>query len=84
MKAVLYYALFYFAWILLHFGASHFYTLHCTPLTIKGLFLSPFQVMTPQCVASRWVVNNGGNVITLMWTFLGVYLAAFFMKPFRE
>ena len=84
MKPILYYAVFYVGWILLHFGSSHFYTTHCTPLTIKGLLMSPFQVMTPQCAASRWVVNNGGNVITLMWTSFGVYIASFIMKPFRE
>ena len=84
MKPILYYALFYVAWILLHFGASHFYTSHCTPLTIHGLFMSPFQVMTPQCSGARWIVNNGGNVIAVMWMTFGAHVVTFVMKPIRE
>jgi hypothetical protein len=84
MKLIMYYALFYSSWIMLHFAASHFYTTHCTPLTIQGLFLSPFQVMTPQCTGARWIVNNGGNNINFMWMTLGTYLAALLIRPFRE
>ena len=83
MRSIVYYALFYAAWILLHFGSSHFYAHYCTPLTIRGLFMSPFQAMTPQCVGARWMVNNGGNVIAIMWTSLGLCIASFITQPLR-
>jgi hypothetical protein len=83
MNAGCHYLLFCMAWVGLHFAASHFYTYHCTPLTIHGLFLSPFQAMTPQCVGCRWVLNNGGNVIAGMWMSLGLHLATIMMRPFQ-
>ena len=81
MQPMMYYAFFYVGWIVLHFAASHFYTYHCTPLTVHGLLMSPFQVMSPQCVGSRWIVNNGGDVMTVMWMTMGTHIAFRIAKP---
>ena len=63
----------YVAWIIVHYIASNAYPAMCTPYTIKGFLMSPFMVTTPHCVALRWVIDSGGNVITSMWVVLGAW-----------
>lgn len=36
---------------------------------IKSAFIAP----APHCQAMRWVIHNGGNVITQMWVVLGTW-----------
>ena len=66
---------FYFMWITLHYIAPHVYTYLCTPITILGFLISPFVAATPHCSALRWVIYEGGNMITTMWIGVGSYLA---------
>jgi len=68
--------LFYLLWISMHYASSHIYTFFCTPYTISGFFLSPFIVVTPHCSAIRWVLYEGGNIITNMWLVSGTYMAS--------
>lgn len=63
----------YFAWIFLHYIASHLYIKLCTPYTIFGFLTSPFIAPTPQCQALRWVIYHGGNNIVLMWCYVGTW-----------
>ena len=64
----------YFAWISLHYFASHLYVKICTPYTFFGFIMAPFIAPTPQCQALRWIIYNGGNNIILMWSYIGVWL----------
>lgn len=64
---------FYIMWILLHYGASHLYPIYCMPLTIVGLLLSPFMTSAPHCIALRWLLVEGSNVIITMWAVFGAY-----------
>jgi hypothetical protein len=57
----------YFAWILLHFAATHMYPRYCAELSFQGLFLSPFMSSTPHCTAMRWMIVQGSNSISAMW-----------------
>ena len=73
MKTV---GLFYFMWIVLSYLAPHVYVYFCTPITIIGFFISPFVAAAPHCSALRWVIYEGGNMITSMWLGMGTYMAA--------
>ena len=64
---------YYIMWILLHYAAIHLYPEFCAPYTILGFLLSPFMVSAPHCVAMRWLVNEGANVIITMWVAIGAY-----------
>ena len=67
---------FYLAWILVHHLSGHVYIYFCTPNTIMGILTSPFMAAAPHCVAIRWVIYEGGNMITTMWVSAGTYIAA--------
>ena len=67
---------FYIGWIFIHYVCSHLYIYYCTPATWYGMFLSPFLSVTPHCIAFRWVINEGGNVIYSMWISLSTYVAS--------
>ena len=41
-----------------------------------GILTSPFMAAAPHCVAIRWVIYEGGNMITTMWVSAGTYIAA--------
>jgi len=58
-------------WIVLHFVAPHLYVYFCTPATLMGLALSPFVAPAPHCMAFRWIIYNGGTMITTMWMVIG-------------
>ena len=64
---------YYLMWITLHYLAVHSYPMYCAPLTITGFILSPFMVSTPHCIAMRWLITEGSNVIVTMWIAIGAY-----------
>lgn len=64
---------YYIMWIALHYSAVHLYPMYCAPLTIVGLILSPFMVAAPHCIAMRWLITEGSNVIVTMWVAVGAY-----------
>ena len=66
----------YLAWIYLHYFASHLYIEYCVPSTVKGFIMSPFMVSAPHCQGLRWMIYNGGNTITNMWSLVGTWIYA--------
>ena len=64
---------YYLMWISLHYLAVHLYPIYCAPLTVMGFILSPFMVSAPHCIAMRWLVVEGSNVIVTMWVAVGGY-----------
>lgn len=58
---------YYIMWILLHYAAIHLYPEFCAPYTILGFLLSPFMVSAPHCIAMRWIISEGSNVVMAMW-----------------
>lgn len=64
---------YYIMWISLHYAAVHIYPSYCAPLTLTGFILSPFMVSAPHCIAMRWLVVEGSNVIVTMWVAIGAY-----------
>lgn len=64
---------YYIMWILLHYVAAHLYPTYCVPFTISGLLLSPFMSSAPHCIALRWLIIEGSNVILTMWIVFGTY-----------
>lgn len=71
---------FYIMWILLHYGAAHLYPMYCMPLTMMGLLLSPFMTSAPHCIALRWLMTEGSNVIITMWAVLGAYAVQLMLR----
>jgi hypothetical protein len=63
----------YIIWILLHMIASNLYPMYCAELSFFGIIKSAFIAPAPHCQAMRWVIHNGGNVITQMWVVLGTW-----------
>lgn len=72
---------FYVAWIAIHHMSSHAYSYFCTPNTLLGILMSPFTAAAPHCIAIRWVMYEGGNVITTMWKTIGLYIVAKLAMP---
>jgi hypothetical protein len=66
----------YLIWICIHYLAGILYCRYCTQTTFIGFILSPFMVGSPHCIAFRWIIYNGGIVITNMWLILGTWIAA--------
>ena len=66
----------YFAWIGLHYSASHLYVKLCVPDTLFGFLMSPFMTATPHCQGLRWVVTSGASMINNMWIVLGGWLCS--------
>ena len=66
----------YFAWIGLHYSASHLYVKLCVPDTLYGFLMSPFMTATPHCQGLRWVVTNGASMINNMWIVFGGWLCS--------
>jgi len=58
---------YYIMWILIHYAAIHLYPEFCAPYTILGFILSPFMVSAPHCIAMRWIISEGSNIIIAMW-----------------
>ena len=65
---------------LLHFACANLYPYLCTPVTLIGLFMTPFMVVTPHCLAIRWVIDWTGNQICNAWIWLGGYLVYYIGK----
>ena len=64
---------YYIMWVALHYAAVHLYPAYCAPFTITGFILSSFMVAAPHCVAMRWLITEGANVIVTMWVAVGAY-----------
>ena len=64
---------YYIMWIVLQYTAAHLYPEYCMPISISGFLLSPFMVSAPHCVAMRWMITEGSNIIITMWVTLGAY-----------
>lgn len=71
----------YLMWVLFHYIAAHMYVYFCAPATLGGLLLSPFLMSAPHCVALRWAVHNGADVVHAMWLILGTWLCSKILKP---
>tara|TARA_B100001093_G_scaffold241005_1_gene230755 strand:+ start:45605 stop:45970 length:366 start_codon:yes stop_codon:yes gene_type:complete len=74
MKHLYVIGILYFIWITVHFFSSNLYVYYCTPFTLTGFIQSPFLVLTPHCIALRWLSYKGSEQIASMWSILGVYL----------
>ncbi len=74
MKHLYVVGILYFIWITVHFFSSNLYVYYCTPFTLIGFIKSPFLVLTPHCIALRWLSYKGSEQIASMWSILGVYL----------
>jgi hypothetical protein len=68
-------------WIMLHYIASNLYPRFCAELSILGFIKSIFVTQAPHCVALRWVINNGSNVINSMWASIALW---FTTKVFKN
>ena len=64
----------YIFWIALHYLSVHLYSYFCTPLSFIGFLSSPFLVTLPQCKILRWVIEEGGKMIEVMWIILGKWI----------
>jgi hypothetical protein len=64
----------YIVWILLHYIAPHLYVNLCVPATTMGFVLSPLYAPAIHCKALRWVIYQGGEVITTMWIVIGSWV----------
>lgn len=72
LLSCIYYAFgYYFMWIVLHYIAIYLYPEFCAPYTILGFILSPFMISAPHCIAMRWIITEGSNIIIGMWIMIG-------------
>jgi len=62
---------YYVMWIILHYAAIYLYPEFCAPYTILGFILSPFMISAPHCIAMRWIISEGSNIIMAMWVAIG-------------
>jgi len=70
----------YVLWICIHYLAGNVYAYLCTPTTFTGFITSPFLTVTPECKAMRWVIYNGGNIITDMWIIFGTWVSRYLLQ----
>jgi len=71
---------YYIMWILIHYAAIHLYPEFCGPYTILGFILSPFMISAPHCIAMRWIMSEGSNIIMAMWITIGGVLVNKIMR----
>lgn len=71
---------YYIMWILIHYAAIHLYPEFCGPYTILGFILSPFMISAPHCIAMRWIISEGSNIIMAMWITIGGVLVNKIMR----
>tara|TARA_A100001011_G_C13898665_1_gene670088 strand:- start:203 stop:514 length:312 start_codon:yes stop_codon:yes gene_type:complete len=64
----------YIFWICLHYISVNLYAYFCAHLSLTGIFLSPLMVITPQCKALNWLVNNSIVNINGMWVVLTTWI----------
>lgn len=62
-------------WILIHFAAANLYPIFCAEYTILGFIKSIFVAQAPHCIAMRWVIYNGGDVINRMWISIAIWIS---------
>jgi len=74
----------YVFWMVVHFLSANLYAQYCTHFSTTGAFMSLLQVSSPHCIAFRWGISTGGNVITQMWCILGVWISGKIFKNFFE
>ena len=70
----------YFIWIFLHYLASYLYVKLCNHYSIFGFIISPIISNSVHCVAIRWVIIEGSNIILLMWIEFGKYVSSHIVK----
>jgi hypothetical protein len=61
-------------WITIHYTAANLYSTYCAELTVVGFVKSVFIAQEPHCVAMRWIIYNGGNMINSMWLSIAVWI----------
>lgn len=67
-------------WIVIHYIASNMYAKFCAEVGVVGFIKSIFVAQAPHCIAMRWIIYNGGNVINNMWLSIGVWLTGKLLK----
>lgn len=60
----------YLICVIVHFISPHLYVHFCTPASWKGLFMSQFMVISPQCQLIRWAFSFSGFVLDNIWIFI--------------
>ncbi len=71
--------------IVLQFASNHLYTYTCTPLSVKGLLLTPFKTQSPECKIIRWIQNvttTNLNCVATMIVQFGLDLVGNISKRF--
>jgi hypothetical protein len=61
-------------WIIIHYTAANLYSIYCAELTVVGFVKSVFIAQEPHCVAMRWIIYNGGNMIHSMWISIALWI----------
>ena len=64
----------YIVYVFIHNISSNAYTYYCTPLTLRGLLLSPIIIISPHCKTILWVINHTSYNIEFMWILLGTFI----------
>jgi len=64
-----------FTWICLHHAAAYLYLNWCASFSMIGILFSPLTVISPHCVALRWIMNNAAIQMTAIAAFVGGYLS---------
>ena len=65
----------YILWIAIHYICANLYPQFCAELSLIGFIKSIFVAESPHCIAMRWVIYNGGNIIHGMWTSIGIWIS---------
>lgn len=65
----------YILWIGIHYICANLYPQFCAELGFIGFIKSIFVAESPHCIAMRWVIYNGGNIIHGMWTSIGIWIS---------
>lgn len=65
---------FFVLWVTIHFMAANLYSRFCAEPTLLGYIKSIFIAQAPHCIAMRWIIYNGGNVINSMWLSIAMWL----------
>lgn len=68
-------------WIVIHYLAANLYSLLCAELTMFGFMKSIIVAQEPHCIAMRWIIYNGGNMINSMWLSIAAW---FTTKVFKN
>jgi len=61
-------------WIAIHYIAANLYPRFCAETSLFGFIKSIFVTQAPHCVAMRWVIYNGGNIINSMWASIALWV----------